>query len=750
MELSAASRLSREPVPDLRLESAERADTSAAPDSAHETRVGSFPPIKRAPMAARPWLDHPLRYWIVRWLGALLGATSRRTPAEAPAPWQQSAARRRRTLLALVMLPTIAASYGFAQALPPHASGWLPWSQIALFTILFAWISAGFWTALMGFVVLARGGDRHMLSARRVANTPVDPQARTAIIMPICNEHVATVFAGLRATCESVAAAGGTRLFDFYILSDTTDPDLRTAEVAAWNELVDAVGGRGRIFYRWRQHRTRRKAGNVADFCRRWGRDYRYLIVLDADSVMSGDCALSLVRLMEAHPRAGIIQTAPRPCGRDSLHARLQQFAARMVGPLFTVGMQFWQLGESHYWGHNAIIRVQPFMQHCGLARLPGHGSLGGEIMSHDFVEAALMRRAGYHVWIVPDLDGSYEQVPPNLNEELTRDRRWCHGNLQNFRLIVEPGLHSVHRAMLATGALAYVSAFLSLLFSWLSTLAIFKHGPAAHFWFGSANRPMLLLLLVIVATMLFLPKVLAVALALVRRTTDQYGGGARLIASALIELVISFLYTPIRMLFHTKFVLASLTGLRVGWKSPPREDGAVAWRDAARLHALCVAVATAWLSWVVAADLMFAWWLAPLLAGWFLSVPLAVVGGHVRIGAWLRRHGLLLIPEESALPAVLRRAHQLLRRELQLPSFVQAVTEPRVNSLVCAASGRTLEARGLKRQRSVERVQLAADPALLSKRDRLRLLSDPLALSLLQQRMTLQPEPGAVPLRLS
>ena len=159
-----------------------------------------------------------------------------------------------------------------------------------------------------------------------------------------------------------------------------------------------------RVYYRWRQRRSQRKAGNVADFCRRWGRDYRYMVVLDADSVMSGDCLLSLVRLMEAHPRAGILQTAPQACGLSTLHARAQQFAGRVAGRLFAAGMQYWQLGESHYWGHNAIIRVEPFMRHCALAPLPGRGQTGTEILSHDFVEAALMRRAGYQVWLVPDL----------------------------------------------------------------------------------------------------------------------------------------------------------------------------------------------------------------------------------------------------------------------------------------------------------------------------------------------------------
>lgn len=200
-------------------------------------------------------------------------------------------------------------------------------------------------------------------------------------------------------------------------------------------ELIAEVGGEGQIFYRRRRRRVKRKSGNIDDFCRRWGSQYSYMVVLDADSVMTGDCLCGPVRLMEANPNAGIIQSSPKASGMDTLYARCQQFATRVYGPLFTAGLHFWQLGESHYWGHNAIIRVKPFIEHCALAPLPGEGSFAGSILSHDFVEAALMRRAGWGVWIAYDLPGSYEELPPNLLDELKRDRRWCHGNLMNFRL---------------------------------------------------------------------------------------------------------------------------------------------------------------------------------------------------------------------------------------------------------------------------------------------------------------------------
>src|SRR5256885_10188355 len=209
------------------------------------------------------------------------------------------------------------------------------------------------------------------------------------------------------------------------------------------------------------------------------------MIVLDADSVMSGECLTTLVRLIEATPGAAIIQTAPRAAGRETMYARVQQFATRVYGPLFTAGLHFWQLGESHYWGHNAIIRVAPFMRYCALRRLPGRGSLSGEILSHDFVEAALMRRAGWAVWIVYDLRGSYEEMPPNLVDELKRDRRWCQGNLMNFRLFMMKGLHIAHRAVFMSGVMAYLSALIWFMFLILSTtlLAVPTLSEPISFW---------------------------------------------------------------------------------------------------------------------------------------------------------------------------------------------------------------------------------------------------------------------------
>ncbi len=169
---------------------------------------------------------------------------------------------------------------------------------------------------------------------------------------------------------------------------------------------------------------------------------------------------------MEACPDAGIIQTQPRCVGRDTLHARIQQFANAAYGPMFAAGVHFWQLGEALYWGHNAIIRVDPFVKLCALGKLPNDE----EVLSHDFVEAALMRRAGWGVWIAYDLEGSYEEVPTNLIEELQRDARWCHGNMLNARFVLARGLQSSQRGVFVSGVMSYFSAPLWFCFLMIST----------------------------------------------------------------------------------------------------------------------------------------------------------------------------------------------------------------------------------------------------------------------------------------
>src|SRR5581483_7787404 len=294
---------------------------------------------------------------------------------------------------------------------------------VAAFAVLFLWISFSFWTNIAGFFLLWR----QVKIQRGAAPDPGGPlRSRTAVVMPICNEDAARVFAGLAATFTSLERTGYGASFDFFVLSDSADPARQAEEEAAWARTCRALGAEGRVFYRRRRSNIKRKSGNIGDFLRRWSADYEFMIVLDADSLMAGETLVALARRMEAAPEIGILQTTPTIVHRESLFARVQQFASRVYGPLFSASLYFWQLGESYYWGHNAILRIAPYVRHCGLARLPGEPPLGGEILSHDFVEAALMGRAGFEVWLAADLPGSYEESPPNILDELKRDRRWC------------------------------------------------------------------------------------------------------------------------------------------------------------------------------------------------------------------------------------------------------------------------------------------------------------------------------------
>jgi membrane glycosyltransferase len=710
------------------------------------------PAPARSSMVPLPWAGHPLLRPVRRLFGkkpAWRGPEIERSKHVLP---------RRVLLLVLVVVGAALGTQYMIDTLPNHGNSPLEKCILVLFGVLFAWISAGFWTAAMGAWVMMRNGDARsvtrVLRDPAVANAPIDTAVRTAVIMPICNEHVATVFAGMRATYESLVATGAIAQFDFYVLSDTNKPDVRAAEQAAWSELDTAIHAdpesplaQGKIYYRWRQLRTKRKVGNVSDFCRRWGKNYKYMIVLDADSVMSGDSLTTLVKLMEAHQDAGIIQTAPRAAGHVTMHARAQQFGSRVYGPLFTAGMHFWQLGESHYWGHNAIVRIKPFMKHCVLAPLPGTGSLSGEILSHDFVEASLMRRAGWRVWIAYDVEGSYEQFPPNLISEVGRDRRWCQGNLQNSRLIFEPGLHPVHRSVFLTGLAAYLSSPLWLSFLLLSTLLFARHVNELPKYFTepyqlfpvwpTENLRLILMLVGLTATMLILPKMMALTIIIGKGQAKKYGGAGKLLLSGLLEFLHSMLLAPVRMLFHTQFVAAALAGIKLDWKSPPREDDSTPWREAWARHGGHTIFAAVWIAAILYIT-HFPWFLTPIVAGLLLSVPLSVWTSRAAPGRWLMARRLFVIPEEGDVPPVLVEARRYVAEAPDELEFKDAVLNARSHEAVTSATPRRAEPTGDKARALHELVEHGASqgPESLTTAQRLRLLANPGSLHALRERI--------------
>jgi membrane glycosyltransferase len=679
-------------------------------------------------------------------------------------PWVR-AARRRHLLLALLVLgPSVVASSYMASVLPQQGRTALELAIALVFGALFGWISIGFWTAVAGCLVLLRG-DRFDIAREAQGAEPIAPEARTAILMPICEEPVGRVFAGLRALHRSLARAGALAHFDFFVLSDSVEASTVVEEEVAWAHWCREVDGWGHVFYRRRKVRVARKAGNVADFCRRWGRRYRYMVVFDADSVMSGEALVRLVQLMERRPDAAVIQTVPRSFGRRSLFGRAQQFAGTLYTPIFAAGLHYWQLGDAPYWGHNAILRVAPFMEHCGLARLPGKPPLGGDILSHDFVEAALLARAGHTLWLAHDLAGSWEETPATLLEEMQRDRRWCQGNLQHLRLLFQEGFFAAHRAVFLQGALSYVSALIWLLFLALSTAeALILARGGIDYFAGPGLFPQWPVfrpdwvagLIAVVLVLLFLPKGMSLAFALGRGEARQYGGAAKLLASVVLESVLATLLAPIRMAFHSRFVLLNLFGREVPWISQRREDRETPWRDALRHHARDALVAGAWGSAVLWIAPSYFWWLTPVLVALVLSVPLSVLTSRVRFGEATRRRGLFLTPEETApapeladlyVAALEANALRDARPPLERDGFVRAAVDPYVNALhTTLQRGERRLRPSIKRERRawLERA-LAEGPEALSPGERRVLLGDPeLAAELHRRIWELEDEEGA------
>jgi membrane glycosyltransferase len=499
--------------------------------------------------------------------------------------------------------------------------------------------------------------------------------SRIALVMPVYNEDPRRTTAGLEAIWSSLARQAESAAFDLFILSDTRKSDIAVAEEAAWRALVARHGGQGRIFYRRRAQNVGRKSGNIADFVRNWGAAYSHMIVLDADSVMSGKALVTLARLMDAHPQVGIIQTAPLPVGRETLFARMVQFGARLNGPMLSAGLAFWQLGEANYWGHNAIIRLQAFAAHCDLPRLPGKAPLGGEILSHDFVEAAFMRRAGYQVWLVPDLMGSWEEVPSNIIEFAARDRRWAQGNLQHTKVLIMPQLHWLNRLHMITGILSYATSpmwFAVLILSSIITCQEAIHGyqyfeSGAHtlfpVWPEYRDGEIAALLLATIVVLL-LPKVLGATLALVNGSRRRaYGGGVRLLVSLLLEQIFSMLLAPTMMVFHSTFVITTLAGKPVTWNAQDRGDRGVTLGDALGRHVWQMLLGLIWGTVILMLAPRFIWWMMPVLAGLLLSALLTMVSSRVDLGVALRRHGLLLTPEETSTPPELAAMQRALRQ---------------------------------------------------------------------------------------
>ena len=620
-------------------------------------------------------------------------------------------------------------------------------AHLIVFTLLFAMLALGALQALLGFILRRQGGDSCRISASVDWVEDRGPLAvRTALVMPICNEDAGRVMAGVRAIYESLEADGRLPEFDFFILSDSNNPNSWVAEEVAWAELVRELGASGRLFYRKRRVNTNKKAGNIADFCRRWGSHYRYMVVLDADSIMTGAAIVALARMMERNPGVGLIQAVPRLVNGETIFARLQQFASRLYGSVFTAGINYWQLSEANYWGHNAIIRVAPFIKNCSLPDLPGDGPFGGRIMSHDYVEAALMRRAGWQVWLAADIEGSFEECPANLIDFAKRDRRWLQGNLQHARLVVAPGMHAVNRLHFALGIISYLASPLWLAFLVLSTAIAWRFKAtgltplpvdsfADHVAWRFSTEAVLLLGLTL--GLLFVPKLLALA-DLRSRPAEvaAFGGWLRLVGGILLETVLFTLIAPVLMLFHTKFLVLTLCRQSVGWTTQRRgHDGGAGWEETLATHVGHTALGLIWLALAWWINPMLAVWMSPILAGFILSIPVSHFTGHRAPGRALQRAGLLVTPEEHLPPPVVVRVHEGVvsaspARGTGAPAdtgLLDAVADPYINAIHISqlrAKEEPAPANELRFARLREQL-LRDGPAALASRDKLALMLD-------------------------
>lgn len=528
-------------------------------------------------------------------------------------------------------------------------NGW-ELAVILLSTLLGAWLAFGFLSATAGFVV-AFPARRSPVPAP-VAGT----RSRTAILLPVYNEDPGLVLACVQAMAEDVRDVGLAERCDFFILSDTRDVAVAGAEAVGLLRVRGRLAGGPRIYYRRREHNTDRKAGNIGEWVETHGGAYDYMLVLDADSLMSGETVAELIVRMEADPALGLLQTVPRIVNAATPFARLQQFANRLYGPIFARGQEWWSGAEGNYWGHNAIIRTAAFAACARLPHLSGPRPFGGHIMSHDFVEAALLRRGGWAVRTLTSLAGSYEESPPTLLDTAARDRRWCQGNMQHIRVLRSAGLHWVSRLHLICGVLAYVAPLL-----WLALLVSGAMvWPAQHVTVGSRAYVCILGLFAMSLGLLAAPKAMALVLAL--RDADVrrgFGGASRLVLGVVAEIVGALLVTPVMMVMQSVAVVEVLLGRDSGWAAQHRQGVALSRREAWRAHGGHVALGAlgAVGAFFLSHEVLL--WTSPVFLSLTLSALLSVRTSR-RLSGEPSREPLFQTPEDADPPPVLQRARML------------------------------------------------------------------------------------------
>jgi membrane glycosyltransferase len=573
-------------------------------------------------------------------------------------------------LIAVTVGVTTYGVYQMLQVVRFTSMTFLQGTMIFFFAVSLAWIAFAAGSVLAG------------ASKRRDPVPPDQPLAElslTAILMPIYNEDPLRTSAGLQAMAEALHHLDAHRGFEIVILSDSTLADAWIRETLCVDRLRAALVGIMPVWYRRRWHNVARKSGNVEDFVTRWGGRYDHMIVLDADSLIDAPTLQRLVQVMRADPKLGILQTAPQLIGARTFFGRLQQFAACVYGPVITRGLSAWSGDSGNYWGHNAIIRVSAFAQNCGLPKLKGRKPFGGFVLSHDFVEAALMRRAGWKVRMATDCRGSWEESPPSLIDIAIRDRRWAQGNLQHMKIIGSTGLRFVSRLHLGVGIMSYLSSPL-----WLVMLGIgfalavqshlirpeyFSHDFQLFPTWPRFDVALMMALFWFSMLVLLIPKMIGLICALLSRRIRRGAGGViGVTASFVLEAILSALYAPILMVIQCRHVFEVFMGRDSGWKPQRRDSGTTTWAVAWRYHRrhMLLSCVTAVIVYFLSPSLLA--WVSPALLGLFLSVPLSRVSGSEGLGRFLSRFALLRTPEEVDTPALVARREELLRTGVELP----------------------------------------------------------------------------------
>ncbi|MCD1619957.1 glucans biosynthesis glucosyltransferase MdoH [Salipiger marinus] len=509
--------------------------------------------------------------------------------------------------------------------------------RAVLILVTTAWLAWGAGLALSG------------LAPQRRTSVPEmqEPQPPTVVLVPICNEDPVTTFARIAAMDRSIRQAGVAA--HVAILSDTRDPQAADLERRTFVRLLQETEGEGRIFYRRRTDNRGRKAGNVEDFFRKSGSAYELAVILDADSLMEGSAIRAMIARMQADSGLGLLQTLPRVIGGRSFFARAMQFAAAFHGPVFTRGLARMQGAAGPFWGHNAIVRVRAFAASCALPELQGKPPFGGHILSHDYVEAALLARAGWKVEVDSTINGSFEEGPENLLSFAKRDRRWCQGNLQHMRLLTAPGLAPWSRFVFVQGIFAYLVSLLWAGFLVASLIAAITapvpdYFPDPHQLFpvfpSDRTKEMIALMLGIFG-LLIMPKFAILLESVLARRDAGFGGWGRAALSVLAEILLTSLIAPLMLMYQTRAVLQVLSGRDGGWPASQRAEGWLSLRQGVR--------AGLWIMVTGALALGATAQLSPGLAPWLLPVSLPMILAPALI-AWTSRpltHKLFITPDE-------------------------------------------------------------------------------------------------------